>query len=166
MLTGFQLKAAKNVLSLEAKDIADSIGMNYESILRLGKTDNFDYIKCYKKNLLLIKSFFEHQNIIFHENENGISLKSNKIFTHQKRLTKFQFKISRIAINLTQDELSEYIKISSSAISLIENIDNEAYVYNTKLNMQILISFFEHLGLSYPTPLTVILKKTHSIFIK
>ena len=53
-----------------------------------------------------------------------MNLALSKVHTENK-MTRFQLKAARIAINLTQEGLSSYLKISSSTLSLLESLKND-----------------------------------------
>ena len=165
MITGFQLKAAKAVLGLTAKDIAGSIGVHPGTITRLCDTKNLEYLKCSVKNLVLIKKFFEKNNILF-PNEKTISLYREIKNINSEKLTRFQLKAARIATGMTQEELGFHIKISSSMLSILENLENDQYIDPSKINTNILKKFFEHLGIFFPDDFTVTIEKDSQILAK
>jgi DNA-binding XRE family transcriptional regulator len=162
MLTGFQLRAAKETLGLTSKDIATSIGVHYGTIIRLCGTSNLDYLSCSVKTSSLLRNFFEEKDYIF-KYGNCISLKNDFKYTinpnSNKKLTRFQLKAARIATTLTQEELSYYLKVSSSTLSLLENLNNMDYIESSKINIQTLKKFFELIGISFPDNLSICLKK-------
>jgi DNA-binding XRE family transcriptional regulator len=167
MIIGFQLRAAKAVLKLTAKQIAGAIDVHQGTIVRLGFTKNLEYIRCNSKNLILLKKFFELHGILFPD-ENTISLKTTITpipITNQ--LTRFQLKAARIATGLTQKELSSCIKkVSSSTISLLEQLKDIEYIESTKINISLLKKYFEHLGIIFANDLSVSLIKDPQLLSK
>ena len=166
MITGFQLKATKAVLDLTAKEIANAIGIHQGTLVRLGLTSNLEFLKCNAKNIILLRKFFESRGILF-PNENTLSLKTTITpipITNQ--LTRFQLKAARVVSELTQEELSYYIKVSSSTISILEKFKNLEYIKSTKINIVLLKKYFEHLGIMFPNDFSISLtNKESSTFI-
>lgn len=149
MMIGFQFRSAKEVLDLTAKEIANAIGVHYGTIVRLGFTKNLELIRCNAKTIFFLKKFFEAQGISF-PNENSISIyTTTSPVPISNQLTRFQLIASRVASELTQQELSSYIKVSSSTISMLEKASNTEYIKSPKLNTIQLKNFFEHLGIVF-----------------
>jgi len=166
MLTGFQLRAAIATSGFTAKHIAKQIGVHEGTIGRLCETKNLEYLSCNVRNMIRIKTFFENKGINFSP-EHTISLCSSKeIIYNPDKLTRFQLKAARIATSLTQEELSFYIKVSSSTLSLAENLNNYEYVELPKINIPALKRFFEHIGIAFPHSLTVSLIKDPQPLVK
>ena len=66
MLTGFQLRAARAVLNVFTKDLGESIGLHYSTLVRLEEqTPNLSYLKCNSRTLLLITNYFENNGLLF-----------------------------------------------------------------------------------------------------
>ena len=159
MITGFQIRAAKGTLGLTAKDIADTISIHPCTIIRLCNTKNMEYLSCNVKNLVLIQNYFNNMSIIF-PTKDSISLISDlEPFDSPNKMTAFQLKAARIATNLTQEKLSNLIKISSSTLSILENLNSKEYIESYKINIPILKKFFKHIGIIFPNDLTVTLIK-------
>jgi DNA-binding Xre family transcriptional regulator len=120
MITGYQLRAGIAATKLTAKEISNLIGLHDITLIRLNRTANMEYLRCYSRNNDLLESFFESKNIIFpciHSVRLKNELGNNEFnpFT----LTRFQLVCARIATGLNQHELSKIIKISSGTISLL-----------------------------------------------
>jgi transcriptional regulator with XRE-family HTH domain len=171
MLTGFQLKAAKAILGLTSQNIAEKTGVHSGTVTRWCKTKNLDYLPSSVKHLVLVKEFFEINSIVF-PSKNSISFKRINKNPNPKSLdsfdtiTRFQLKTARIATGLAQEELSFYIKISSSALSLLENLNNEEYIDPSKLNIHNLKNFYLLIGITFPDDLTVTLLKDPEKLVK
>jgi DNA-binding XRE family transcriptional regulator len=170
MITGFQLKAAKAVLDVTAKEIAEEIKMHPATIVRLCSTKNLAYLPCSAKNVAALITFFKVRGISFNEEymANSIALKgtlSNSAYSTEK-MTRFQLKAARIATNLTQESLSSYLKISSSSLSLLEKLKNNEYIEASKIDIYTLKRFFEHLGIAFPHDLSVALIKDPIFLVK
>lgn len=167
MLTGFQFRSSKALLEYKLKDISNVIGVHEGTLIRFGRTKNLEYIRGHSQNIIAIRSFFEANHIIF-PSSNSIALSTTIHRNIQKKnsLTRFQLKVARIAAGLTQDELSVYVRLSSSSISLLEHKDNIEYISSNKIQISILKKFFEHLGIIFPNDLTVSLAKDPQILMK
>lgn len=167
MLTGFQFRASRALMEYTFKDISDVIGVHEGTLIRFGLTKNLEYIRGHSQNVIALRSFFEDNHIIF-PSKNTITLGTN-IHPHiqtDNALTCFQLKVSRIATGLTQDELSVYVRLSSSSISLLERKDNTDYISSNKIQISILKQFFERLGIIFPNDLTVELIKDPQILMR
>lgn len=167
MLTGFQFRASRALLEYTFKDISDVIGVHEGTLIRFGRTKNLEYIRGHSQNVIAIRSFFEDKNIIF-PSKNTITLSTNihHYLQTEDSLTRFQLKVARIATGLTQDELSVYVRLSSSSISLLERKDNIEYISSNKIRISILKKFFERLGIIFPNDLTVELIKDPQILMR
>ncbi|NRB11544.1 MAG: helix-turn-helix domain-containing protein [Rickettsiaceae bacterium] len=164
MLTGFQYRAGKAILSFTAKEIAKNIDLHEATLVRLGKTPNLDYLQCHTKNIISLKLFFEENNIVF-PNKDSIKYSPNKNLTINKnKITRFQLVCARIATGLTQQKLANQVRVSSGTISLLENLENQEIVYSRKLDSFLLKAFFERLGIEFNDDFTVTLKKDPSFF--
>lgn len=167
MLTGFQFRASRALLEYTFKDISDIIGVHEGTLIRFGRTKNLEYIRGHSQNIISIRSFFE-DNHIFFPSQHAITLNTNIHHSNQTEdaLTRFQLKVARIATGLTQDELSVYVRLSSSSISLLERKDNTEYISSNKIQISILKKFFERLGVVFHNDLTVELIKDPKILMK
>lgn len=165
MITGFQFKAARVATKLNAKEIADFIGLHQVTLLRFARTPNLEYLSCHTKNMLLLENFFEKQGILFPTN-NCIRLKINESIKRidYPGLTRFQLVTARIATGLNQYELSQHIRISPGTLSLLEGLENHEFLANRKLKISSLKIFFEHLGILFEDNFTVTLTKDPKTF--
>ena len=152
MLTGFQLKSAKVALGYTALHISEAIGIHQSTITRLCLTENHKYLACSVRTMALLEKFFEHENVEFLD-RNSIAWKGRKVQTN--KITRFQLRTARIAADITQEELSFHLKISSSTLSLLEQLDNEECVKMSELNLIALRKYFEIIGVTFPDSLTV-----------
>lgn len=159
MITGFQFRAAKAAIGITAKEIAQNINVHEVTLGRLGRTNNFEYLNCHSKNILLLKNLFKEKNILLPEEHNTVKLRvdQNLLLNKTQDITRFQLICARMATGLTQQELSTHIRISSGTISILENLKNSEYLKSRKLKTSLLKSFFEHLGISFPDNFTVTL---------
>ena len=167
MLTGFQFRASRALMEYTFKDISDVIGVHEGTLIRFGRTKNLEYIRGHSQNVIALRSFFEDNHIMF-PSKDTITF-GTKVHHHiqtDNALTCFQLKISRIATGLTQDELSVYVRLSSSSISLLERKDNTDYISSNKIQISILKKFFERLGIIFPNDLTVELIKDPQILMR
>jgi len=169
MITGFQLRAAKSVLGLSAKEIAEEVGIHPATIIRLCSTKNMAYLPCNIKNIVSLIAFFKVKNISFNNDSitNSISLNlSLSKFHTENKMTRFQLKAARISTYLTQEGLSSYLKISSSTLSLLENLQNNEYIESSKIDIYALKRFYKHIGIIFPNDLSVALTQDPSFLAK
>jgi DNA-binding XRE family transcriptional regulator len=156
ILTGFQLRSARKALNLTLDKLSKSCEVSKTTLMRLEKnTVNLDYIKCYPSDIEKIYDFFIKQNLTF-SNKNIISLNStieNKPLYNN--LTRFQFIVSRTAINLSHRELEKFINLSYGALRKFETKDNLYYLQSYKLPISDIINVFHKFGISYPNNLSV-----------
>jgi len=159
ILTGFQLRSARKVLNLTLDKLSKSCEVSKTTLIRLEKnTSNLDYIKCYPTDIEKIYNFFIQQHITFTD-KNIISLNlpiENRPLDNN--LTRFQFIVSRTAINLSHRQLEKFINLSYGALRKFETKNNLYYLQSYKLPISDIIDAFHKFGISYPNNLTVELK--------
>ena len=160
MLTGFQLRAARAVLNVFTKDLGESIGLHYSTLIRLEEqTPNLSYLKCNSRTLLLITNYFEHNGLLF-PNKETIALKkymdSNIQVISENDLTRFQLKTARIAMRLSQKLLGEYIGLSQSTLSELEGAGNNTdFIKCDEIKVKYIKSFFIKNGIFFPDHFSV-----------
>ncbi len=160
MLTGFQLRAARAVLNVFTKDLGESIGLHYSTLVRLEeKTPNLSYLKCNSRTLLLITNYFEHNGLLF-PNKETIALKkhmdSNIQVVSENDLTRFQLKTARIAMRLSQKLLGKYIGLSQSTLSELEGAGNNTdFIKCNEIKVNHIKSFFIKNGIFFPDHFSV-----------
>jgi len=164
MLTGFQYKASIAILKIDIKDLSKILELNEATLLRLKKTKNFDYLRCHRKNMLLITSYFQTHNITYPDKD---SIQLNELNTLYKEfvLTRFHLISARIATGLNQNQLSKILRISPGTISLLEKLNNVEKISTRKIKNQSLINFFNHLGIIFNGNNTVTLRKDPQLFL-
>ena len=118
MLTGFQIRAARSGVSLYLKDVSNSLGIHTSTLTRLeAQTPNLSYISCNTRTSLLLKNFYESKGFFFpHYNSIGIDYRGQNSQLNSK-ISRFQFKISRIALRMTRKELGAILNISETTIA-------------------------------------------------
>lgn len=127
MLTGFQLRAARGVLDLYNKDLAQKLGIHPSTLVRLEEnTANLSYLKCNLRTLVLLTNYFESQQLSF-SSTNCIRMNVDNCALgndfNEINLTRFQLKAARIGMGLTQKELGEYIGFPQSTLSELESFN-------------------------------------------
>lgn len=161
-ITFIQLRAARNVLNLGVRDIANLLKVSKATISNseLGKTRDFFY-----KHSPALINFFEQRNIIF---PNKYSIRyvlpnSNPIETlnqEEGSLTRFQLITARHVLNISQQTLANFIGIDKGIISRGEKLSNEKYIKaldpSTILKIQ---TFYKQQNLDFPDPLFIFFKK-------
>jgi DNA-binding XRE family transcriptional regulator len=162
MLTGFQLRAARAVLDLFNKDLAQKLGLHHSTLVRLEEnTPNLSYLKCNLRTLVLLTNYFESQQIIF-SHKNNITLKIEKSIladdSENSNLTRFQLKAVRIGMRLTQKELGEYIGFPQSTLSELEsNNKNYEFLKYSEETAKLIKSFFTANGIVFADSYSVML---------
>jgi DNA-binding Xre family transcriptional regulator len=155
MLTGFQLKAAIGVLKIRVTELSKLLGLNRFTIAKLEKTPNIEYLKCHTQTLLSLEDFFKDNDLLFLDTF-SISLSVDKSITPiKKKLTVFQLRAARAALNLSLVQFSELTTFSISALHKLEQGSVSDYVKNDFLDTDILKRFFIGKSLSFPDDFTV-----------
>ena len=128
MLTGFQLRAARAVLNLSGVKLGSFIGVGMSNINTIeANTKNTDYIVTKTRNAVLLKRFFEENNIIFSD-EYSITLKTKVILVDPIKLIRFQFRAGRVALRKTPQEFRELTGLSENVFKHIEKKKNIEYI--------------------------------------
>lgn len=160
ILTGFQLRAARKVLNLTIDQLHIKTGVSKITLSRLeNKTLNLEYIKCSTIDMKNITDYFTQQHIVFLNEktiELDIEIENRPI---QNNLTRFQLIVSRCAIRLNQEELSEYLNLSQSTLNNYELKQNIDYIKIQKVNIESIISFFKSHGILFARNLSVTITK-------
>ena len=134
-INNIQLRAARHALNLSTKDIAELLGVAASTIthhecLKFGITGFNKFIANHSDQLI---NFFTENDIVFPDNY-SIELKVsddvlNAIPKTGGELTRFQLRVARYILNITQIELSKKIDISKSAINTHECKENTDLLY-------------------------------------
>ena len=128
MLTGFQLRAARAILNLSGAKLGSAIETGISNINKIeANTKNIDYIATKTQNAVLLKRFFEENNIIFSD-EYSIALKTKVILADPIKLIRFQFRAGRVALRKTPQEFRELTGLSKNAFKHIEKKKNTEYI--------------------------------------
>jgi len=155
MLTGFQLKAALGVLKIKVTELSKLIDIHRFTISKLAKTPNTQYLKCHSQTLVLLEKFFKENGILFLDNF-SISLKIEKPITIKKgRLTIFQLRAARAALNLSFVQFSKLTSLSRATLCNLEQGSISDYVKNDFVDTEVLKQFFIKESLSFPNDFTV-----------
>lgn len=161
MITGFQYRAALAITNIKIKELAKIIGLHPLTLSRFKKTSNNTYIKGNSKNLLLIQSYFSKKKIAF-PNQYTVKLLNNN---NSSSMTRFHFVVARIAMGMTQKQLSDVLKVSAATISLIESMDNTMPLKTRTINNTEIINFFNSIGVIFSYNHSVTLTKDPKSFI-
>jgi len=154
MLTGFQIRAARGCLSLHLKDVSSRIGIHYTTLTRLeSQTANLTYINSNTRTSLLLKNFYQSHGIIF-PRYNSIELSF-----HQPKLdsditfSRFQLKISRIALRFSRKSLGSDLNIPETSIAGWETGGHmlSAFSPHDSSIISNIKCYFKNLGLAYPS---------------
>lgn len=156
MLTGFQLKAAIGVLKIRVTELSKIVGLNRFTIGKLAKTQNTEHLKCHTDTLLALEWFFKENDILFLDNF-SISLAPNnlKLTPIKRKLTVFQLRASRAALNLS---LTQFSKLTAFSVATLSNLEQGSildYVKSDFIDTDILKRFFIKNSLSFPDDFTV-----------
>lgn len=162
MITGFHYRAALALTKITVKELSSIVGLHAVTLLRYKKVSNLELINCHSRNTQVIQDYFEKSNVLF-PNKNAIKLKTNY---RSKDITRFHLVAARIATRLNQNQLSFFLRISSGTLSILENLDNTAVINTRTLKNSRLISFFEHMGITFNDDYTVTLHKDPQKFIE
>lgn len=129
VLRTFQLRAARYVVGIELKEIGSHLGLTKAAISLWEQKNNFALIKTSNENILSLKKLFAERNLFFPD-ENSISLNDNirNDNPREKILTRFQLRVSRTALYLTQEELANMIGVSHGVIIRSESLENNQYI--------------------------------------
>lgn len=154
MLTGFQIRAARTALSLNIKDISNSIGLHYSTLTRLeSQTANLAYINSNTRTSLLLKNFYQNNGFTF-SHFNSIELKSSLGSLNQiTTMSRFQLKISRIALRYSRKQLGSMLGIPETSIAGWEtggDILSPFSPHSSEI-LSDLKSYFIKSGLLYPS---------------
>ncbi|OZG31339.1 hypothetical protein [Rickettsia endosymbiont of Culicoides newsteadi] len=158
ILNTFQLRTARSVLNIGVREIGSIINVNRTTISVWENQRNFVSIKNSQDNNTLIK-FFKENGIIF-PGEKSIALDintSNKL----NLLSRFQIRVARVAMHLTQQELATLLEIPLLLLNYLEKQHNNVYISSTPktINEFVLRSFFEKNGICFPKDFCVHLEK-------
>ncbi len=155
-LSYIQLRAARSVLNLGIRDIAEflTVGKSTINKVELGKTRDFLH-----KHSAALTDFFTKNNIVF---PTEYSIKYTIPPTHQenKSITRFQLKAARVVLNTSQLSFSQIINTSKSLISRAELLPNETYIksINPQTILRIKDVFLQH-GIELHEPNSIFFKK-------
>ncbi|MEY3403496.1 MAG: hypothetical protein RLZZ86_3112 [Cyanobacteriota bacterium] len=156
ILTGFQLRGARKALNLTIDALSKNCEISKTTLIRLERnTPNLDYIKCYPIDIEKIYNFFTQRHIIFFDKDTislNLPLENRPL---DKNLTRFQFIVSRTAINLSHRELAKFVNLSYGALRKFETKDNIYYLQSYKLPIIEIVNVFHKFGLNYPSNLSV-----------
>lgn len=151
IITGFQLRAAKVSLNLGYDRLCTDTGISRVTLGRLVNTiNNFEEIKCSAQDAYRIYEYFLAKGLLF---PNKTTISMNYEVEHKScidNMTRFQFIVSRTAINMTQRELAKHIGLSHGVFYSFEEQDNSFYIRSRKMPIKNIIDFFKEKNLIFP----------------
>ena len=156
MIRTFQLKAARSVTGIEAREVALYLGISRTIISRWEKQPILDYIKTKKVSSESLLFFFKQHNVLF-PNEYSVKFNTQIVPFNSIHLTRFQLRAARATLSLTQEELAKLTNTSKSIINYLEIQNNETLLNTTKRDIDDLIfkKFFQTKGLLFPDNFTI-----------
>ena len=156
MIRTFQLKAARSITGIEAREVALYLGISRTIISRWEKQPILDYIKTKKVSSESLLFFFKQHNVLF-PNEYSIKFNTQIVPFNSIHLTRFQLRAARATLSLTQEELAKLTNTSKSIINYLEIQNNETLLNTTKRDIDDLIfkKFFQTKGLLFPDNFTI-----------
>lgn len=149
ILNAFQLRTARSVLTFGVREIGSIIGISRSTVSILENQKNFEPIKIdQQRNDILVK-FFKEKGVHF-PNTKSIALGVD-IHNKSNLLTRFQIRVARIAMNLTQDELAKAVGMPLLLLNYLEKQQNKIYISATPkvIDEALLRRFFETNGIQF-----------------
>ena len=64
-LTAFQLRAARTAVRMSIIELSSVVRISKSTLIRIEKTDDFDYLKCHPSNLKLLNDFYKSKGVEF-----------------------------------------------------------------------------------------------------
>lgn len=127
ILKTFQLRAARAVANIKLQEIGNALGLTKAAISKWEHKSNFASLKTSHENILILKKMFEKYNIFFPD-INSIAL--NEFIGEQKPegLTRFQLKAARAILNISQEQLAQYLSLSKQTIRRAELPKKNRYI--------------------------------------
>ena len=159
ILNAFQLRSARSALNVGVREIGSIIEVSRTTISVWENQRNFESIKTSQHHNNILITFFKERGISF-PSEKSIVLDTNAS-NKSGLLSRFQIRVARVAMNLTQDELSKLIEIPLLLLNYLEKQQNSVYIGSTPktINEHLLRSFFEKNGIQFPKDFCVSLEK-------
>lgn len=144
LITSTQLKAARHALNLGVRDLSQVIKISKTVINDAENNKTRDFFFKYSPALI---DYFAKYNVIF-PNTHCISYKIHNTTKPEKAiLSRFQLKVSRSILCLSQEKLSSYFGIDRKVISKAERLkNNESISFSPNLTSEI-IKFFLDKGI-------------------
>ena len=151
IIKNFQLRAARSVLGIGVREIGRCLGLSGAAISIWEHKGNLENLKTSTDNILLLTEFFKSHDIIFPD-ENSITSREEvkKSNNDDCVLTRFQLRASRIALNVTQVDLANFIGVTRQVISRAEHLRNNEYIRPLEKEASLKIrNWFENNKISY-----------------
>jgi transcriptional regulator with XRE-family HTH domain len=151
MLKTFQLRAARSISGIGVREAGKILGVSHTTVSTWEQKLPLDDIKSLPHNTSILIALFEENNIFFNTDTTISFNTKNIVNDHTSHLTRFQLRVARTGLGLTQERLAAYINIPKQVIAYLESKENNVYLHETpKLVDDLLIkNFFEKLGLNF-----------------
>jgi hypothetical protein len=156
ILTGFQLRASRQVLNLTLEELHKESNVSKITLSRLENTiSNLEDISCSAKDAENILSFFSQKDLSFN-NKHTIALKEDiETKDVKENITRFQFIVARTILQYSQREISKYLRINYNTVHKLESFDNKSFLHIKSANISDFICFFAKKNISFPDNLSV-----------
>ena len=157
VIKNFQLRAARSVLGIGVREIGHCLGLSGATISIWEHKGNLENLKTSTDNILLLTEFFKSHNITFPD-ENSVALREEvkRSSNEEGVLTRFQLRASRIALNMTQVDLANFIGVTRQVISRAEHLRNNEYIRPLEKEASLKIrNWFENNKISYKDCYTI-----------
>ena len=157
IIKNFQLRVARSVLGIGVRGIGHYLGLSGAAISIWEHKGNLENLKTSTDNILLLTEFFKSHDIIFPD-ENSITSREEvkKSNNDDCVLTRFQLRASRIALNVTQVDLANFIGVTRQVISRAEHLRNNEYIRPLEKEASLKIrNWFENNKISYKDCYTI-----------
>ena len=157
IIKNFQLRAARSVLGIGVREIGHCLGLSGAAISIWEHKGNLENLKTSTDNILLLTEFFKSHDIIFPDENSITSREEVKKFNNDDCvLTRFQLRASRIALNVTQVDLANFIGVTRQVISRAEHLKNNEYIRPLDKEASLKIrNWFENNKISYKDCYTI-----------
>lgn len=163
-LRTFQLKAARVVAGMELKEIGNALGLTKAAISRWEHKNSFAPLTTSKENILILKRIFADHNIFF-PNKNSISLCETILELKPEGLTRFQLRGARAILNITQEQLANYLNIPTQIITRAEFLRKSQYIRPSNIEVPMMLkNFFQSKNITFANNSTISFyedQKTH-----
>jgi transcriptional regulator with XRE-family HTH domain len=163
MLNSFQLRSARSVTGIGVREVASYLGVSRGSISNWENQSAFKILTNKAITPDGLEFFFAQYHITFPDQ---YSIKLNIEDTipsgQTEGITRFQLRAARAALNLTQEQLANYLQLQRPEISYLEEHRNAFFLEHNKRSMDCkrIKLFFEQKGINFINNFSVTLNPT------